>query len=128
MRRTVRVPAGADLVIDDEALDGYRERLEAAGPRPAVRVAYAAAHVVMRAEYARQVDRLLTPDPEQLVITLEYEQAVVAGPPFSVADTEVRSYWSRLQRIAAADDIDNAPPKFIEAGLSEMTEVVWRSG
>lgn len=81
----------------------------------------------VRQAYAAHVSSLLVPDAEQLVISLEYDDTVAVGPPFSVSDEEVLSYWSDLKCIDAHDDIANAPPKFIEAGLTEMIEKVWRS-
>jgi len=70
---------------------------------------------------------LLTADAEQLVITLEYEQAVASGPPFAVLAAEVLSYWPSLECVDEHDDIVNAPPKFQQAGLTELLEKVWRS-
>ena len=80
-----------------------------------------------RPAYARHVSRLLEPMPEQLIIVLEYDDTVAAGPPFSVPADEILGYWPDLVCIEAYDDIANGPPKFIEAGLQEMTELVWRS-
>jgi len=81
----------------------------------------------LRPAYAAHTSSLLSRSPEQLVITLEYDQVVAAGPPFSVRGDEVCSYWPTLQRIDAYDDIENGPPKFRDAGLREMIEVIWRS-
>lgn len=80
-----------------------------------------------RPAYAAHTGSLLTDSAQQLVITLEYDQSVVAGPPFSVLATEVESYWPALQQVAAEDDLENGPPKFRVAGLKKMTEVIWRS-
>ena len=52
---------------------------------------------------------------------------MAAGPPFSVPAAEVLSYWPGLVRLDSQNDIENAPPKFINAGLTEMIEVIWRS-
>lgn len=81
----------------------------------------------MRPEYARRVDALLRPTPFRLVVTLEYEQSRVAGPPFAVWPQELLAYWPGLERIADADDLANAPPKFRDAGLERLIEAVWRS-
>jgi thiopurine S-methyltransferase len=81
----------------------------------------------IRPSYAAHVSSLLTDDAEQLLITLQYDAAVANGPPFSLDDSEVLGYWSRLERVDAYEDIDNAPPKFIEAGMTSLTESVWRS-
>ena len=80
-----------------------------------------------RPEYARQIDTLLEPMPEQLLITLEYDAAIANGPPFSVPADEILDYWPDLVCVEAYDDIANGPPKFREAGLEEMVELVWRS-
>jgi len=81
----------------------------------------------LRSGYAAHTTSLLTADAEQLVITLEYEQAVASGPPFAVLAAEVLSYWPSLECVDEHDDIVNAPPKFQQAGLTELLEKVWRS-
>jgi len=82
----------------------------------------------LRARYAAHVDSLLVPDAEQFVITVEYDQSVCDGPPFSIDESELLGYWPRLRRHARVDDTANAPPKFLDAGLDLMHEVVWRTG
>lgn len=81
----------------------------------------------LRSGYAAHVRSLLTDDAEQLVITLGYDQSVAKGPPFSITDNEVLGYWPGLERVDRYDDTVNAPPKFLEAGLDEVTETVWRT-
>lgn len=81
----------------------------------------------LRPAYAAHTNSLLTPDAEQLVIAIEYDQKIAAGPPFSVADEEVLAYWPDLICVEQRDDIENAPPKFVEAGLPQLIEKVWRS-
>ena len=80
-----------------------------------------------RAAYARHTSSLLEEAAVQFIITLEYDQTMADGPPFSVPSAEVLSYWPGLVRFDAQNDIENAPPKFIAAGLTEMIEVIWRS-
>ena len=79
----------------------------------------------LRERYARHVASMLSDDARQLVITLEYDQSVCDGPPFAMTDEEVLGHWPRLRRHASVDDTANAPPKFLEAGLQQMLEVVW---
>lgn len=81
----------------------------------------------LRPEYARHVDTLLRPDAFRLVVTLEYDQARVAGPPFAVWPQEISAYWPGLARVDERDDLADAPPKFRDAGLERVTEAVWRS-
>lgn len=81
----------------------------------------------LRQRYAHHTSSLLTADAEQLVITVEYDQSVCDGPPFSLDSSEVQGYWPRLRRVARVDDTENAPPKFLDAGLTLLHEVVWRT-
>ena len=82
---------------------------------------------VQRPAYASHVGSLLTNDADQLVITLDYDEEIANGPPFSVGDEELLGYWPSLDCVEQRDDIANAPPKFLDAGLTEFKEKVWRS-
>lgn len=79
----------------------------------------------IRPAYIRHTQSLLVPDATQLLITLEYDDTRVGGPPFCVQSDEVRSYWPNLERVVERNDIDNCPPKFRNAGLSAVTEAIW---
>lgn len=79
----------------------------------------------MRPEYVRHTKSLLKPDATQLLITLEYDQSKANGPPYSVLADEVADYWGNIPRLSGYNVIDSAPPKFREAGLTEVTESVW---
>jgi thiopurine S-methyltransferase len=79
-----------------------------------------------RPAYAQHIDALLAPDAYRLLITLEYDDDIATGPPFSISSQEIRRYWPDLQEVDRYDDIDNGPPKFRDAGLREMFETIWR--
>jgi len=81
----------------------------------------------MREEYAVHTNTLLEKNAEQLVVTLEYDQSLTNGPPYSVRSDELLAYWPDLTCVDMRDDIDNGPPKFIKDGLTELTQKVWRS-
>jgi len=81
----------------------------------------------LRPHYVEHTRQLLKPDATRLIITLEYDQFVVNGPPFSVQAEELAGYWDDLVRVGAQSDIDNCPPKFRKAGLTDIVEVVWLS-
>lgn len=81
----------------------------------------------VRPAYAAHTNSLLTRDAEQLVIALEYDEQIALGPPFSVTADELLDYWPGLACCDEHDDIANAPPKFIDAGLSKLIERVWRT-
>ena len=80
-----------------------------------------------RLRYVEHTRQLLRADATRLVITLEYDQRVVNGPPFSVLPGELAGYWDDLVRGGEKSDIENCPPKFRKAGLTDILEVVWLS-
>lgn len=112
----VTIVCGDYFAFDDSGFDAHYDRGALVALPPGRRAAYAA-----------HTTALLAANPFQLVITLEYEQSRVDGPPYSVSPAEVLSCWSGLERVAAYDDVANAPPKFRDAGLDAMIEVVWRT-
>lgn len=114
--RDIEIVCGDYFDFDEGGFDGHYDR--------GALVAMPAAE---RGRYAAHTSARLAAPAAQLIITLEYEQSVVEGPPFAVFSDEVLSYWPSLERVAAYDDIANGPPKFRDAGLDEMIEVVWRS-
>jgi len=78
-----------------------------------------------RPAYVEKTQRSLDAGAGCLIVTLEYDQARVDGPPFAIMPEEIRRYWPDLERAEARDDLDTSPPKFREAGLGELYEVVW---
>jgi thiopurine S-methyltransferase len=82
----------------------------------------------VRPGYIEHTKQLLLPDAVRLIITLEYDQSVVQGPPFSVMPAEISAYWDDLVRVDESDDIENCPPKFRAMGLTSIKEVVWLAG
>ncbi|MCA8954290.1 MAG: thiopurine S-methyltransferase [Planctomycetes bacterium] len=80
-----------------------------------------------RPAYAAHTDSLLCAGALRLVVTFEYDQALVAGPPFAVPADEVRGYWPELAEVERYDAGRDAPPKFRAAG-AVVTEVVWVAG
>jgi thiopurine S-methyltransferase len=79
-----------------------------------------------RPAYAEHIDALLAPDAYRLLITLEYDDDIATGPPYSISRQVLQRDWPDLQEVVRYDDIDNGPPKFHDAGLREMFEAVWR--
>lgn len=81
----------------------------------------------VRRRYVQHTRALLSANAAKLIISLEYDQSIALGPPFSVPADEMRELWPELHGVDRYDDIDNCPPKFREAGLKEMFEIVWRA-
>lgn len=112
--RRITLFCGDFFEFQDEAFDAHYDR-----------GALVALSAELRTRYARHTQSLLAPLAKQLVITVEYDQDVCDGPPFSIGPDELLGHWPRLRRHVVVDDTANAPPKFLEAGLNEMHEVVW---
>jgi thiopurine S-methyltransferase len=81
----------------------------------------------IRGQYVAHTRSLLRPNSSRMIVTLEYDQSLVQGPPYSVGSDELEGYWDDLVRVGETDDIDNCPPKFRAAGLTEIKEVIWRN-
>jgi thiopurine S-methyltransferase len=81
----------------------------------------------MRWRYVQHLNKILPADCRGLLVTLDYEQSQVAGPPFSVSDDEVLQLLSlewRLKMIAE-DDVLAQSRKFLEAGATRLSEQVY---
>lgn len=115
--RNIVIIRGDYFDFDEDGFDGHYDR-----------GALVALPAAQRSRYAAHTSARLAAGAAQLVVTLEYEQSVVDGPPYAVFGDEVSNYWPSLERAAAYDDLANGPPKFRDAGLDAMLEVVWRSG
>jgi len=79
----------------------------------------------LRPAYVEKTRQCVRSDAGCLIVTLEYDQALVEGPPFAVMPEELSDYWPGLQRVEARDDLETCPPKFRDAGLEDLHEVIW---
>jgi len=82
----------------------------------------------MRAHYADHLLRVVPEGCRLLLLTLEYDQALVPGPPHSVEETEVQALFGarcRIERLCAAP-VNALPPRFAEGGVTEALEVAYR--
>ncbi|QDH64287.1 thiopurine S-methyltransferase [Pseudomonas azotoformans] len=84
------------------------------------RAALIALPPLMRAQYAEQLNSLLRPGCQGLLITLDYDQTQKAGPPFAVPDDEVKVLlglqWSL--EVLEAQDILGESWKFVQDGVT----------
>ena len=94
------------------------------------RAALVALPGTMRADYVRHVYGQLAPSYRGLLITLDYPQEEMAGPPFSVVDSEVQRIFSGVSPAVIIDrrDILDKEPKFQSGGVSRLDTVVYRLG
>ena len=82
----------------------------------------------MRQRYVDKMAEILPPGAETLLVTLSYPEGEMKGPPFSVAETEVRALYAgrfEVERLAAQDALaDNA--RLREHGLTRLIEQAYR--
>ncbi|NVK55794.1 MAG: thiopurine S-methyltransferase [Alteromonadaceae bacterium] len=85
------------------------------------RAALVALPAEMRTSYCQHV-HTLAPQAKQLLITFEYDQSAIAGPPFSVSPSEIEQYY------AAHSDITPLMSAELAGGLKgkvPATERAW---
>ncbi|MFF7065443.1 thiopurine S-methyltransferase [Pseudomonas sp. NPDC008258] len=91
------------------------------------RAALIALPAQMRTKYMEALSALLPARCRGLLVTLDYDQSLLDGPPFSVGDEEVRqglAGWY-LDELEAVEMIQESP-KFLQAGGSSLLERVYR--
>ncbi|AFO46361.1 MULTISPECIES: thiopurine S-methyltransferase [Pseudomonas] len=91
------------------------------------RAAVIALPVQMRARYMQLLSGLLPTSCRGLVVTLDYDQSLLAGPPFSVRDEELRQGFAgwQVEQLEAVEVIEESP-KFVQAGASSLLERVYQ--
>jgi thiopurine S-methyltransferase len=81
-----------------------------------------------RGRYVEHLTALTGTGTQTLLVTLEYPQAEMKGPPFSVDSVEVHRLYSShhsIQELARRDVLPNEP-RMRARGLSSLTEVCYR--
>ncbi|MFJ3151569.1 thiopurine S-methyltransferase [Pseudomonas putida] len=91
------------------------------------RAAVIALPVQMRARYMQLLSGGLPTSCRGLVVTLDYDQSLLAGPPFSVRNEELRQGFAgwQVEQLEAVEVIEESP-KFVQAGASSLLERVYR--
>jgi thiopurine S-methyltransferase len=81
----------------------------------------------MRRRYGAHMTALLPPGAQTLLVTFEYAQQEMNGPPFAVPEAEVRGLYGAHHdiHVLAAEDMLDKEPKFRERGLSRLHEKVY---
>ena len=99
-----------------------------AGARAAYdRAALIALPPEMRPAYIGQLAKLLPSGARALLVTMEYDQARMPGPPFSVVEPELLSLCQGYFQVQclARQSILEQEPRFQARGLSSLDEVVY---
>ena len=104
---------------------------------PAVRAVYDRGALVAlprekRQKYAESIKRVISPGCSMLVHAFEYDQEKMSGPPFSVPQLEVESYYPESDNykvicLERSEKIDQLP-KFRQRGLTSIIEKAYHIG
>lgn len=71
------------------------------------RAAFIALPQAMRLDYSRHLSSISHTAP-QLLISIEYDQSIVAGPPFSIEEQEIRAHYAASYTIGLLERTDIA--------------------
>ncbi len=82
----------------------------------------------LRRRYVEHLETQVPATVPRLLITFDYDQQQMVGPPFAVPDDEVERLFAdryRITRLASFDVIDDSP-EFRRRGLIAIAEQIWR--
>lgn len=93
------------------------------------RAALIALPAAMRERYKAHLRTVLPAGCQGLLLTMDYDQQLLDGPPFAVVDGEVRSGYARgdVQVLDEREVIEESP-KFLQAGVPSVVERVYQVG
>ena len=92
------------------------------------RAALIALPAPMRERYAAHLQQILPQGVHGLLITLDYDQAQMSGPPFAVDDDEVQRLLGGAWQVRMLEEQDvlGESWKFLQAGVTRLEERVYR--
>ncbi|WP_028773681.1 thiopurine S-methyltransferase [Shewanella waksmanii] len=82
----------------------------------------------MRSDYAKRIAELIAPKSIGLLVTLDYPQEALKGPPFAVSDDWVNRHLSAdfsIELLHSEDVLDDNQ-RFVSKGVPWLTESVYR--
>jgi len=82
----------------------------------------------MRIDYARHMTAITPAHTVTLLISMEYPQTQMQGPPFSVEEEEVHTLYDASHQVQLLHTMDVLAenPRFRERGLTRLNEKVYR--
>jgi thiopurine S-methyltransferase len=82
----------------------------------------------MRTQYVELLQHNLPQSVSILLVTLDYDQALMQGPPFAVSHNEVERLYQPSFDVCLLDERDvlDESPRFRERGLNHMLERVYK--
>lgn len=91
------------------------------------RAALIALPAFTRAKYAQHLTAIIPPDCRMLLLTLNYPQSQMSGPPYALAQKELVSLYQKrfkYQQLQCFNDIKNEP-KFQNAGVDFIEKATY---
>lgn len=81
----------------------------------------------MRSHYVDHLSHILPAKASILMVTMEYPQVQMQGPPFSVSEQEIRALFADKFDLTLLTEFDifQENPKFRERGLTSLVEKVY---
>ncbi|MFK8067140.1 MAG: thiopurine S-methyltransferase [Gammaproteobacteria bacterium] len=82
----------------------------------------------LRKQYSDHLKEVLPLDAQTLLVTLEYPQQEMSGPPFSVSDQEIKDLYGSKYQIEKLNEqeILQENDRFKQRGLTSLKETVYR--
>jgi thiopurine S-methyltransferase len=82
----------------------------------------------MRERYAEHLQNILPAGLKGLLITLDYDQSQISGPPFSVDNAQVQHLFGGAwqMQVLESQDVLSDSGKFVQAGATRLEERVYR--
>jgi len=82
----------------------------------------------MRIDYYNTLKKLLPPSTSLFLITVEYDQSKVDGPPFSVPEQEIREFLgeSFAIKIRHSETQKSVSPRFLSQGVTSLTSKIYQ--
>lgn len=81
----------------------------------------------MREQYVEHLVSILPPATRILLITFDYTQTEMSGPPFAVSADEVKTLYRKHADVRLLAELDVLPqnPRFQQRGLSRLQEKIY---
>ena len=120
---------GAQPHVDMRCGDLFALTPQSLGPIDAIfdRAALVALPPPMRTRYAAKLRELATPGTRTLLVTMEYDQSRMRGPPHAVLPDEVQALYGADHDIRMLEHVTDLPdaPRFAARGVGDVSERVY---
>jgi thiopurine S-methyltransferase len=120
----------SEIAIDLRCGDFFDLTPDTLGPVDAIfdRASLVALPPAMRSDYVAHITALSKPATQTLLVTMEYDQCQMRGPPHAVLESEVQALYGARHDIETLERIEVLAdyPRMIERGVTALAERVYR--